>query len=118
MMAAYAEEFLERRDNSGQWHTRLAIAQGTPGMHADSEWLFACLNNAVVIFAAVFAWLHDASVPRGELMAGIVSGCAVVFVFHSLSQAAELQRTNYGAIWRQTGRGLHEVGKEHHTGSR
>lgn len=114
MIAGYVEEFFEASD--GGWFSRLRRLQLMPGVSPSSEWVMACLSNAVVACAVVFAWLYAAPAARGELLAGIVTGLGLVFAFHSLSETASLQRSDDSAIWRQSSSAPREV--KRHAGAR
>lgn len=118
MISAYLEEFEEKASDTSGWFSRVAAVRNAPGMPGSGEWVMTCLNAVLVAFATVFAWLDASATSRGEIMAGIVSGCAIVYLFYSLSETAQLQRTRYAALWRQAGNGIAEVGRERHVGLR
>lgn len=107
MIAGYVEEFFE--NSGGGWFSRLRRLQRMPGALPSSEWVMACLSNALVACAVVFAWVYATPAARGELLAGVVTGLGVVFGFHSLSETASLQRTDDSALWRQSDSGPREV---------
>ena len=44
------------------------------------------------------------------LMAGIVTGCGIVFAWHSMTETSRLRATDTGATWHQAGLRLREVG--------
>jgi len=69
------------------------------------DWLSAMICNAMVVTAVVFAWLFSSAMPRGELYAGIVTGCGMIFMFHSMSETMKLRQSDASAFWRQIGMG-------------
>jgi hypothetical protein len=75
-----------------------------PGFNISSDWTTTTLANSVVAAAVILAWVFASGVPKGELMAGLTTGCGVAFSFHSISETARLRQTNPGAFWRQVGR--------------
>ena len=101
LIAGYVREFFEARGQSPQWFTRLEHLEALPGFNPASDWLTTCLANAAVIVAIVFSWFFAAGVPRGDMMAGIVTGCGIAFGFHSVSETSRLRQTNPSAFWRQ-----------------
>ncbi len=103
LIAGYVEEFFEQPTSGPQWFTRLGHLQTLPSFNPTSDWMMTFLCNAVVICAIGFAWLFSSVGPRGELMAGIVTGCGVVFAFHSISETSQLRRSDYATFWRQLG---------------
>ena len=105
LIAGYVKEFFEVPGSGPQWFTRLGHLEVVPGFNPSSDWLATCLGNAVVLVAVVFAWLNASVTPRGELLAGIVTGCAVAFAFHSVSETSRLRQTNPAAFWRQVSMG-------------
>ncbi len=108
LIAGYVEEFLEGEGGEPRWFTRSRQIQALPGMGPAGDWLNACLANAVIVVAVAFAWIFAAPAARGELMAGIVTGCAVGFAFHSISETSRLTRTDDAALWRQVSGRLRE----------
>jgi hypothetical protein len=84
-----------------QWFTRLRSMRGQFGPSLAYDWIAAILANAVVLAAVVFGWMYGPGAARGELMAGIVTGCAIVFAFHSLSETMRLHTTDFAAPWRR-----------------
>ncbi len=106
LIAGYVKEFFESREGGPQWFTRLGHLEIVPGFSpSTSDWLMTSLANAVILVAIVFAWLFAAATPRGELYAGIVTGCGVAFMFHSVSETARLRQTSPAAFWRQVSMG-------------
>ncbi len=106
LIGGYVKEFYETSDMGPQWFTRLGHLEIVPGFSASStDWLSWMMANAVVICAVVFAWLFSSAMPRGELYAGIVTGCGMVFAFHSFSETTRLRESDAAAFWRQVGTG-------------
>jgi hypothetical protein len=101
LIAGYVREFFESKDQGLQWFGRLANLEVVPGFNPYSDWLAVCLANAVVIAAVVFSWFYAAGAPRGDLLAGIVTGLGIAFCFHSVSETARLRQGNPGAFWHQ-----------------
>lgn len=108
LIAGYVREFLESKDPGLLWFTRLGNLEALPGFNHPSDWLTLCLADAVIVVAVVFSWLYAAGVPRGDLMAGIVTGLGIVFGFHSVSETARLRQANSAAFWRQVSGGSRE----------
>ena len=108
LIAGYVREFLESKDPGLLWFTRLGNLEALPGFNHPSDWLTLCLADAVIVVAVVFSWLYAAGVPRGDLMAGIVTGLGIVFGFHSVSEMARLRQANSAAFWRQVSGGSRE----------
>ncbi len=106
LIAGYVKEFFESRDAGLQWFTRLGHLEIVPGFSPSmSDWLATALANSIVLVAVVFAWVYAGGVARGELFAGIVTGCGVAFAFHSISETARLRQSNPAAFWRQVSMG-------------
>lgn len=108
LIAGYIKEFFESRGAGPQWFTRLGHLEVVPGFNPSSDWLATALANSVNLTAIVFAWLFAVGTPRGELMAGIVTGVGLAFMFHSVSETARLHQTNPAAFWRQVNAGPSE----------
>ena len=108
------KEFFEGRDAGGpQWFTRLGHLEIVPGFSPSmSDWLSTALANAVVVIAIVFAWLFASAAPRGELYAGIVTGCGVLFAIHSLSETTRLRQSDAASFWRQVSAGPAEARRQ------
>jgi hypothetical protein len=81
-IAAYVEE-CEGQGTEPSWFTRLARFRTAQGFNPAGDWIAVCLANAVVLLSIVFAWLFAETAWQGELMSGIVTGCRIVFAFHS-----------------------------------
>ncbi len=118
LIAGYVGEFFEAQPNGPQWFTRLGHLEVVPGFNPSSDWVSAVLVNATVLLAIVFAWLFAPSAPRGDLMAGIVTGCGVAFSFHSISETARLRQANPGAFWHQVQQGPVEERRNVRVGGR
>jgi len=101
LIAGYIKEFYETNSNGPQWFTRLGHLEVVPGFNPSGDWVSTVLVNATVALAIVFSWLYAPTSARGDLMAGIVTGCGVAFSFHSISETSRLRQTNPGAFWRQ-----------------
>ncbi len=108
LIAGYVREFFETRAQSPQWFTRLGHLEVVPGFVPSADWLTTSLANAVVVMAVVFAWFFASSAPRGDLMAGFVTGCGIAFGFHSVSETSRLRQANSSAFWRQVVSNAHE----------
>lgn len=105
LIAGYVKEFLEGNTNGPQWFTRLGHLEVVPGFSTSSDWVTTILVNVVVGVAVICAWIFAAGAERGDLMAGIVTGCGVAFCFHSISETARLRQTNPAMFWRQVNSG-------------
>src|SRR5262249_3081546 len=78
LIAGYVKEFFEC-DTGPQWFTRLGHLEIVPGFTASStDWLSTLLSNAVIMAAVLFAWLYSGVAPKGELYAGIATGCGAI----------------------------------------
>ena len=97
-IAGYIEEFYEG-DRGPQWFTRLHRLQGQPGFRTVGDWLTLALANAGVVLALLLAWRFADSTPRGDLLAGIATGCGVLFGFHSIAQTLRMEQTDYTGLW-------------------
>src|SRR5690349_18262105 len=104
LIAGYVKEFFEGGKEGPQWFTRLSHLEVVPGFNVASDWTAATLANSAVAAAVILAWVFAAGVPKGELMAGLTTGCGVAFSFHSITETARLRQTNPAAFWRQVGR--------------
>ncbi len=114
LIAGYVKEFFEGRDAGGpQWFTRLGHLEIMPGFSPSmSDWLSTGLANAVVVIAIVFAWLFASAAPRGELYAGIVTGCGILFAIHSISETTRLRQSDAASFWRQVSTGPVEARRQ------
>jgi len=111
-------EFFEG-DGGPQWFKRLGHLEIVPGFSASTtDWLSTMLANAVVVTAVLFAWLFSSTMPRGELYAGIVTGCGMVFAFHSFSETTRLRQSDAAAFWHQIGMGPMEERRPQRMASR
>jgi len=105
LIGGYVKEFFEA-EGGPQWFTRLGHLEIVPGFSASTaDWLSALICNAMVVTAVVFAWIFSSAMPRGELYAGIVTGCGMIFMFHSMSETMKLRQSDASAFWRQIGMG-------------
>jgi acyl-CoA reductase-like NAD-dependent aldehyde dehydrogenase len=112
LIGGYVKEFFEC-ESGPQWFTRLGHLEIVPGFSASTtDWLSTMLANAVVVTAVVFAWLYSSAMPRGELYAGIVTGCGMVFAFHSVTETTRLRQSDAAGLWRQIGMGPMEERQE------
>lgn len=103
LIAGYVKEFFEQ-DSGPMWFTRLGHLEIVPGFSASTtDWLSAVLANAMVICAIVFAWMYSGAMPKGELYAGIVTGCGMIFCFHSLMETTRMRQSDAAAFWHQIG---------------
>lgn len=107
-VATYIEEYYERA-KSLQWFSRLSQVQNQPAYRATGDWVTLCLANAGVVLALMLAWMYAGPVTRGDLMAGIVTGCGVVFAFHSTSEVIRSVQTDWPALWRSVSGELKEA---------
>ncbi len=99
LVAGYVEEYFEGRGGP-QWFSRLGMMSTLPGFGFAHDWVNAILANAVMLAAVVFGWLFAEGSARGDLLAGIVTGCGIVFGFHSLSETTRLHSTDFAASWK------------------
>jgi hypothetical protein len=114
-IASYTEEFFEGAKGL-QWFSRVHRLQNQPGYRPTGDWLTVCLANAGVVLALMLAWMYAEGATRGDLMAGIATGCGVLFAFHSVSETVRMGQTDFRAMWRQVGGDLKETPRER-TGS-
>jgi hypothetical protein len=112
LIAGYIEEFFEAQGTGARWFTWLGHLRLVPGLTPSSDWFATCLANFLVLLAVVFAWMFVPPPTRNSvpsnltgLMPGLVTGCAVAFMFHSISETARLHRANFAAFWRQVNSG-------------
>ena len=107
-IASYLEAFHEGAKGA-QWFTRLSRVEGQPGYGDGGGWISLGIANAVAIVALIFAWIYAGPVARGDLMAGIVTGCGVLFGYHSISETVKLEQTDWSARWRSVSGDLKEA---------
>jgi hypothetical protein len=106
LIGGYVKEFYETNDAAPMWFTRLGHLEIVPGFSASTnDWISAMMANAMVIACVAFAWLFSGAAPRGELYAGIVTGCGMVFACHSIAETARIRQSDAAAFWRQVGMG-------------
>ncbi len=102
LIAGYIEEFFESHETGARWFTWLGHLRLVPGLQPSSDWFLTSLSLCVVALAVVFSWTFAGDSHRGTgLMPGLVTGVAVAFVFHAVSETARLHRANFAAFWRQ-----------------
>jgi hypothetical protein len=109
-IAAYLEEFHESPGSGLQWFSQRGRVASNAGRGA-GDWAAVALANLSVGLAVAFAWVLSSATSRGELMAGLATGCGLAFGFYSVSETARELRSDRGALWRQTRQGLPEVGR-------
>ena len=107
-VASYVEEFYEGAKNL-QWFSRLGRLAGQPGYRATGDWVTLCLANAGVVLALMLSWMYAGPVTRGDLMAGITTGCGVLFAFHSVSEVIRMVQTDWSGLWRSVSGELKEA---------
>lgn len=100
LIAGYVKEFLEPHSSSPQWFTRLSQLEVVTSFNPAGDWAVAALANSTVVAAIALSWFYSGA-PKGEMMAGIVTGVGLVFCFHSITETARLRQTNAAALWRQ-----------------
>ena len=105
LIAGYAKEYFEGQPSGPKWFTRLGHLEVVPGFNPSGDWVATALANMLVVGSIVFAWLFAGLAPKGELMAGIVTGAGLVFCFHSVTETSRLRQMNPAALWRQVGNG-------------
>lgn len=111
LIAGYIEEFFESNETGARWFTWLGHLRLVPGLQPSSDWFMTSLSLCLVALAVVFAWLFAGDAHKGAgLMPGLVTGIAVAFVFHAISETARLHRANFAAFWRQVNSGPAEAG--------
>jgi hypothetical protein len=118
LIGGYVEEFFEGRSTGLQWFSRVNRTRSIPGFNPMSRWFFTFVTDAVVALAVVFAWMFAPTAPRGELMAGIVTACGVLFVFHSLFETGQLLQIDFAVFWRQAEGGPIVVKRSNRAASR
>jgi len=109
LIAGYIEEFHEDR-NGAQWFSRLKSLESSVGLFAQ-DWVMTALANVMVLGSVAASWMFAGNGARGELMAGIATGCGIVFAWHSFSETVRLRAMDSGAMWHQAGVRLREVGR-------
>jgi hypothetical protein len=109
LIAGYVEEFLENRDGGPEWFSRLGQLRVVPGFSLANAWIVAGLASAVVAVAIILSWVFAGASERGQLMAGIVTGCGLAFALYAVVETSRLRQTDFAAFWRQVGGGPREV---------
>jgi len=107
-VASYVVEFHES-SKSSQWFSRLGRLQAQPAHRAIGDWVTLCLANAGVVLALVLSWVYAGPAVRGDLMAGITTGCGLLFAFHSISEMIHMEQTDWSAMWRSVSGELKEA---------
>jgi len=103
LIAGYIEEFFEKDEEGARWFTWLGNLRLVPGIQQTSDWFMTGLSNVPVVLAVVFSWVLGGDSRRGgDLMPGLVTGLAVVFMFHSITETSRLHRANFATYWRQS----------------
>ena len=109
LIGGYVKEFFEGNDQGPLWFTRLGRLEMVPGFSASTaDWLSTAMANLVVTTSVIFAWIFASATPKGELYAGIATGCAMAFLVHSISETTRLRQSDAAAFWRQVGMGAVE----------
>ena len=99
-IGGYIATFCER-PGEVRWFGRVQRMQRQPGYPAVGDWFTVILANAGVVIALVLSWIWADASPHGELMSGIITGIAVLFGFHSISETVRMCQTDWTAMWRQ-----------------
>ena len=107
-IGSYIEEFHEGQKGA-QWFTRLRRVQNQPGYRTVGDWVTVSLANAGVILTLMLAWMYAGPAPRGDLLAGIATGCGVLFGYHSISETVRMGQTDWTAMWRKVSGELKEA---------
>jgi len=105
LISGYVKEYFEAQNSGPKWFTRLGHLEVVPGFNPSGDWVTTAIANLLVVGSIVFAWMFSTGAPKGELMAGIVTGVGLVFCFHSVAETARLRQMNPAALWRQVGNG-------------
>ncbi len=101
LIAGYVEEFFESHETGARWFTWLGHLRLVPGLQPSSDWFMTSLSLALVTLAVVFSWIFGGNARQGmEFVPGLVTGVAVAFGFHAVSETARLHRANFAAFWR------------------
>jgi len=112
LIGGYVKEFFEGNDSSNSgplWFTRLGRLEMVPGFSAsNADWLMTAMANVVIVTSVIFAWVFASAMPKGELYAGIATGCAMAFLVHSISETTRMRQSDAAAFWRQVGMGAVE----------
>jgi hypothetical protein len=112
LIAGYVEEFFESHETGARWFTWLGHLRLVPGLNPSSDWFMTCLSISLVALATVFAWVFTGNAHQSSgLVPGLMTGLAVAFVFHAVSETARLHRTNFAAFWRQVNTAHQDSGR-------
>ncbi|HEY6866333.1 MAG TPA: hypothetical protein VI792_03695 [Candidatus Eisenbacteria bacterium] len=102
LIAGYVEEFFESRENGARWFTWLGHLRLVPGLNPSSDWFMTSLSVSLITMAVLFSWVFTNDAHKGSaLTSGLVTGIAVVFVYHAITETARLHRANFASMWRQ-----------------
>ncbi len=85
--------------------TQPSWISGLDRLGSAQDWTVTCIANCVVVLAIVFSWLMADNAWRGELMSGMVTGCGIVFAFHSISETSRLPQVGAAPQLRASSRG-------------
>jgi hypothetical protein len=108
-IAGYLETYHEDENDNPSYFHRLGRLQATLADDGGRDWHVITFFNVISVMAAAVAWLSSHSADHGELWAGVVTACALVFASYSVSDTARAQQTDPGAQWRRADSGLREV---------
>jgi predicted membrane-bound mannosyltransferase len=109
-IAGYIEEFWEGQSGP-RWFTRVHRMQHQAAYHSVGDWLTVSLANAGMVLALILSWMYAPGVPRGDLMAGIVTAGAVLFGFHSISETMRMGQADWPAMWRHVNADLKDASR-------
>lgn len=108
-LAGYIEAFHESDAGGPAYHARLARLQNSAGPPVGRDWHATVFFNVIGAAAVVFAWLAAGSATYGELWAGVVTACALVFASFSVSENGRALQVDHAAQWRRSQEGPQEV---------
>ncbi len=100
LIAGYLATYGDRNLGGVPWFSRVRRLSSVPGFTTENDWLLVGLENVLTACAAAMAWWFAADARRGEILAGIVTGACIVFLYHSVSQFAQMRRTTDASVWR------------------
>jgi hypothetical protein len=118
LIAGYSREYHETRETGPQWFTELGRLRTLPGFAPASDWVACALANIAAALAVAYAWIFSSAAARGELLAGLVTGCGIAFAYYSISETARSRRTDHAAFWSQARGGIREVKRPAHLAAR
>jgi len=103
LIAGYIEEFFEGNGDGAHWFTGLGNLRQVPGVQPTGDWFATALSNLPVVLAVVLSWIFGGDPRRGgDMIPGLVTGLAVAFIFHSITETSRLHRANFATYWRQS----------------